>query len=248
MTIKTITIPDVHGETTWRHVIPLANRFDKIVFLGDYADSFYHRDDEILQNLLKIIDFRKKHSGKVVLLLGNHDLHYIEPGNLNIRSTGFRRSMAGDLEKLFSENKEMFRVAFQIRSYLWTHAGLSATYVAERLMPLMVSNSSYRTFYENRSLDLMLNAIYDSPDRDVLNDIGRKRGGIHNRGGIFWADATETLSDPYPGWHQVVGHTKMLERQVIRFNESTGITYCETKSNENKFHELEIIIEDQDRG
>ena len=73
--MKTITIGDIHGRSDWQEIDP-AN-YDKIIFVGDYVDSFTVSDIDIITNLLNIIQFKKDNMNKVVLLLGNHDLQYL---------------------------------------------------------------------------------------------------------------------------------------------------------------------------
>lgn len=72
---KVIAIGDIHGSTKWRNIID-GNKDAQIVFLGDYLDPYVEYDcDEILDNLIEIIDFKRNNKDRVVLLLGNHDLH-----------------------------------------------------------------------------------------------------------------------------------------------------------------------------
>ena len=38
-----IVVPDVHGRTAWKNVIPYANKEGyEIIFLGDYHDPYPH--------------------------------------------------------------------------------------------------------------------------------------------------------------------------------------------------------------
>ena len=73
--MRYITIGDIHGRDDWQ-AINIRN-YDKIIFIGDYVDSFEKSDFAILENLKKIISLKKRHPDKVVLLLGNHDVQYL---------------------------------------------------------------------------------------------------------------------------------------------------------------------------
>ena len=75
---KIAIIPDVHGRKFWRRVVE--EDADKIIFLGDYGDPYgseeiSHKD--ALIELEEIIRFQEENPNKVVLLLGNHDAHYL---------------------------------------------------------------------------------------------------------------------------------------------------------------------------
>jgi hypothetical protein len=71
-------IGDIHGRNAWRQLV----RTDMInIFLGDYLDP-YDRDDlqadsTEYDNLQDIIRFKQQNPDTTVLLLGNHDLHYL---------------------------------------------------------------------------------------------------------------------------------------------------------------------------
>ena len=50
---------------------------ERIIFLGDYVDD-WNKPPEASYNLLtRLITLKKAYPDKVVLLLGNHDFHYI---------------------------------------------------------------------------------------------------------------------------------------------------------------------------
>ena len=75
-----IIIPDVHGRRFWRDAVK-GHEEDKIVFLGDYVDPYEWEGitpgDAFLE-LKDIIAFKKAHPDNVTLLLGNHDLGYLD--------------------------------------------------------------------------------------------------------------------------------------------------------------------------
>jgi glutamate racemase len=70
--------------TYWKTVVQ-DNPNSKYVFLGDYLDPYENINREaLICNLKDIIQLKKEHIDNVVLLLGNHDLHYfttdMDPG------------------------------------------------------------------------------------------------------------------------------------------------------------------------
>ena len=77
---KTIYIGDIHGRDVWGEIVAKHDDADNIVFIGDYFDSFDIPAVIQLDNIKKIVEFKKKReldtSRKVYLLIGNHDIHY----------------------------------------------------------------------------------------------------------------------------------------------------------------------------
>ena len=76
-----IVVPDVHGRTAWKNVIPYANKEGyEIIFLGDYHDPYpYEIIKETSRNRLRdqLLPFVLEHQDKVVCLFGNHDGNYL---------------------------------------------------------------------------------------------------------------------------------------------------------------------------
>ena len=78
--MKLTIIPDVHGRPFWRDAVKDVE-VTPVIFLGDYLDP-YPQDivtwEDAIQGLNDIIELKKKNPERVTLLLGNHDVHYLE--------------------------------------------------------------------------------------------------------------------------------------------------------------------------
>ena len=119
--MKHVIIGDLHGKDCWKEVDP--NKYDKVIFLGDYVDHWTLPDKVIYNNLREIIEFKEKFPDKVDLLLGNHDVQYLHfPHYL---CSGYRPSMQHLLTQLFKEYEDLFSVAYQKDNYLISHAGVT---------------------------------------------------------------------------------------------------------------------------
>ncbi|MFW6226313.1 MAG: metallophosphoesterase, partial [bacterium] len=126
---KVLFIGDVHGKPDWSDFFYDAFKdFREIVFLGDYVDSFYINAHEQIKNLKNIINLKKEHSDKITLLLGNHDYAYIFN---HFNTSGYQHTFSNDIKKLYSDNWDLFDVAWGYESdsnnsryTLATHAGL----------------------------------------------------------------------------------------------------------------------------
>ena len=126
---KTIYIGDIHGLDIWDEIVTKHDDADNIVFIGDYFDSFDIPAIHQLDNVKKIVEFKKKReldtSKKVYLLIGNHDIHYW-PGIKGRGSTsGFQETMSFQYEHFFRDNRDNFQISVLIGNRLCTHAGVS---------------------------------------------------------------------------------------------------------------------------
>lgn len=74
--MKIIAIGDIHGNSIWKDIVA-STTFDKVVFIGDYFDSFTIPYQQQIENFKEILDFKRSNINKVVLLAGNHDYHYM---------------------------------------------------------------------------------------------------------------------------------------------------------------------------
>lgn len=236
--MKIISVGDIHGRNYWK-VIDI-NKTDLLVFVGDYVDSFYYSDQEILANLLDIIQLKKDYPDKVVLLVGNHDIQYFFL-NEGFGCSGFRPTMASSLEFIFRDNKNLFQVAHQIGNTIWTHAGISNGWFEYNKPTIDEVASKFETknLADTFNHMLMMNRNYNS----ILHQVGKNRGGYYRYGGITWADRNETRENYLNGYHQIVGHTPI--EFITKFGDEKGsIRYIDVL-NENKksqeFYEHEIL-------
>jgi len=200
-TIKIAYIGDVHGKSIWKKFIkdPTINVF---VFVGDYVDEdmgMVISDEEMIENLQDVIDFKRKNMNSVVLLKGNHDGTYINLNDPMFKCSRFRESIGMELHDLFSFNKDLFQNAFQYKNVIATHAGIQ-------------HNWFINDFKGDVTLNIadQLNNPQDRDQEDALFQIGKIRGGWASVGGIFWADRSE-LKKPLKGVTQVVGHNRVKD-------------------------------------
>lgn len=115
-------IGDPHGRDVWKKLV----REDAInVFLGDYLDPY---PSDNLQagvddwgNLQEILKYKQTHAN-TVLLLGNHDLHYI----WHEHYSRYNVMHAAKYEEFFLRHWSEFQAAYAIgNNILVTHAGVS---------------------------------------------------------------------------------------------------------------------------
>jgi predicted MPP superfamily phosphohydrolase len=152
--MKTLVIGDIHGRSVWKDIIEQETP-DKVIFIGDYLDSFYIHPLKQLSNLKDIIEFKKTSNIEVILLLGNHDYHYLD-GILEYYS-GYKHQFRPTFENTLMSNIELFDISHQMGNILFTHAGVSETWYD--------SISQYINHLTDLSLSDKLNILFkDKPN------------------------------------------------------------------------------------
>lgn len=228
--MKHIAIGDIHGRDSWQRVN--TKLYEKVVFLGDYVDSYDLFDLAILENLKKIIALKKRQPEKVELLLGNHDAHYLHYPRFEC--SGFRPTMQRDLTTLFCKNADLFQIAYQKDNYLFTHAGVTNNWHNEiKRLPVF-----QQICEQEETLAGQLNRLEKTTYRASLYDVGIERGG-NGYGGPLWADLKETFTGMLHGYNQVVGHTRVEELRTISYVDRS-MTYADVLTVKEQFYEIEI--------
>ena len=198
--MRILTLGDVHCDDKWKiYVRPeLIEDVDKIVFLGDYVDSFTHSNEQMITNLLEIINFKQNNPDKVILLWANHDIQYRYYPQAEFQCSGLRSEIAFDIKDIFKQNESLFQNAYQYKDHIWTHAGMSNYWFISRFKGDLAINIADQ-----------LNNPKDRKQEVTLHDVGYMRGGCsRDGGGIFWCDRQE-LKKPLQGFTQIVGHTRV---------------------------------------
>lgn len=220
-----IIIPDIHGRNFWEEAVA-SREEDIIVFLGDYLDP-YPDDfpdktaDEIWEqtwnNFNDIIEFKKKHPSNVVLLLGNHDLHYIYPKMDDSSRYDYER--AAQIKEKFNENKDIFLLAYERtingKRFVFSHAGIHELWTADWF------GSSVT---DKNVVDYMNNGFLtnDPSLPRALDQYSTYRGGWESYGSMVWADVREWWSEKPRsssfGDVQVFGHTQLNGKPINFWN------------------------------
>ena len=221
-----IIIPDIHGRAFWKEAVK-GHTKDTIVFLGDYLDPYadeWPLDCDIWKqtwdNFNEIIEFKKKYPKNVILLLGNHDIHYLYRFGSGSRYDSFHAKMIGDK---FEENKNLFQLAYKKtingKQFVFSHAGIHKLWI----------NDWFGNVVTKRNVVDYLNNAYlvDSPDLPrALDQYSAYRGGWDSYGSMVWADMREWYSEQPRksdyGDVQIFGHTQ-LKNSAVNFHNTY---YC----------------------
>jgi hypothetical protein len=125
--MKTVVIGDIHGRSLWKLIVHQENP-DRVIFIGDYFDSFDISGVEQIQNFKEILEYKKTSGKEVILLIGNHDHHYY-PEIGNTGTSGYQKGIAPNITQVIDENRKHLQMAYCYDEFLFTHAGVSPEFM-----------------------------------------------------------------------------------------------------------------------
>lgn len=206
-----LIIPDVHGRTFWKDAVNRES-WGTIIFLGDYLDPYPREgidDNQVLGNFLEILDFGRTHDN-VVMLLGNHDMHYYSKIFAErALSSRYNYRLAEIFKALFIKNQELFGLAYEHtlngHTYLFTHSGVCNAWL-----------EANRKFIGTPDADHLNQLLATDLGIMILAQVSKNRGGHYSGGSIVWGDVNEMLSDnALPDVYQIFGHSQQREAPII---------------------------------
>jgi len=228
--LKLVFIGDIHGRDKWKGFINSNPDTEQWIFVGDYVDSYDISNVDILNNLKDIIQFKKDNMEDVTLLLGNHDISYIYPGN---RCSGFRAEAYPDIYDTFMANIDLFQMAFEHGKYIATHAGITNVWLKKNKRFINAEFkricAKFKISHLKASLVEKLNWLqHSNRGRELLFAPCKYRSDYkYFTGGIVWVDKQESSRDMLDGYKQIVGHTRGVDFETFEKDDKTNITFID---------------------
>lgn len=222
--MKILAIGDLHGKEIWKQALSTIDA-DHIVFVGDYINAkqwIFNSKSRL--NLKALINLKQENFERVHLLLGNHDIAYLNPSLFP--ESRLRRLISAKMFRLYHDNKQCFDVAYQHNQYLFTHAGISRFWYKKH-KPVIDTQPG-------DTIAKKINLLQHSNMFKILHEKGRARGGRFDYGGITYADKVETEKNGIEGYTQVVGHTKVKQPILSRFPKD-GMIYIDCLNSVHEF-------------
>jgi len=209
--MKIIAIGDIHGRSNWEDFVK--QEFDLCVFVGDYFDSFTLDVDTQIENFEKIVEFKNTSNKKVVLLTGNHDLHYLLDTE---HYSGYNHDRAIDIAEALGQAGKALTMAHQEGGLLFSHAGVTKTWAKKNKINLL------DIAYSINQLPLPAFGFYNKDE---------SRYGDNKHQGCVWVRPRALQSDLIANFVQVVGHTHMkditaFEDKVVYIDVLDNIDKC----------------------
>lgn len=214
--MKTLILGDIHGHTSWESIIK-KEKPNKVIFLGDYVDTFDVDNTYEMQinNLERILDYKEKRGNKCILLLGNHDYHYIT--NTTQRYSGYNpgtHKLMKTIEKRFLENVQLIYVDKKNKT-IFSHAGVSNYWLEDVAQCKLneVNNISLKSEKIGFNYYTGYNPYGDTISQSPI-----------------WIRPKSLLDDGLIGYNQVVGHTHMRDNNIFvkEYKENCNFYFCDT--------------------
>lgn len=226
--MKLAAFGDTHGRDTWKTFVKELDDADKIIFIGDYFDSITISFIEQLHNFKEILDFKRNDPDRVILLMGNHDLHYL-PEFISIGEyySGYQGTAWADIQShlLPAINNHEIQMAYSYDKYLFTHAGVTNTWCKEwGIDTTRIEDHINELFYQNPRC-FGFNG-YDTYGDDITQ-------------GPCWVRPDSLRADRLKNYIHVVGHTK-FKRVVDDFADMLGAIYIDCLDTSEEFLTLTI--------
>lgn len=208
---KWIAIGDIHGRDTWKSIVNTEiDNVDKIIFVGDYFDSFDIPITTQISNFLDILEFKRANSDKVVLLTGNHDIHYLK--TLDETYSGYSHAFALMIENdciIPAIRERLLQICYMDSNFIFTHAGVTKTW-------LLLTDVIESIYEEIGDLDVKLNDLFFYKPRTFRYQSNYKFSlsdpyGDNIWQGPLWVRPNSLLKDKIAAYTQVVGHTQVDE-------------------------------------
>lgn len=202
--MKIIAIGDTHGRDFWKW-IARTQTFDKLVVLGDYFDSFEIGATEQMDNFRELMAYKKANPDKVILLIGNHDFHYLPVAMEAMEVyTGFQQKHAFQISRLLEEHKNLLQMCYKWENYLFTHAGVTHTWLND-------------AGYHEETIDVFINELFQYQPRWFFFN-GNDPYGDDVTQPPVWVRPASLMKNAYryETIRQVVGHTTMRKLKVVK--------------------------------
>jgi predicted MPP superfamily phosphohydrolase len=204
---KITCIGDIHGSTLWKNIVENEKDSDLFIFIGDYFDTKNtecHGQKQI-DNFKDIIDFKINNMDRVILLVGNHDFHYIR--GVGETYTGYQGLYAIDIGIVVESaiRDKLIQLCYLEDDYFFSHAGLTKTWVKHIIAPNninpLVSEVMVNILNDYLRYQPRIFGFNSGPNRSKTgNDITQ---------GPLWVRPYSLMQDMLEEVIFVVGHTQV---------------------------------------
>jgi hypothetical protein len=218
LSAQVLVIPDIHGRSYWKEATAKYPKLP-VIFLGDYLDPYSHEGitpEEALTNFKEILAFKKANMDRVTLLIGNHEVHYIDIALWFSRKDTIN---ADYIHKLLHENMPLFLMATHVeldgKNYLFTHSGILEAWWKKYFPETPTDAASICNALNGKMKD---SATFVAFIDDELMNISKLRRGDAEAGSCVWADVREQpkKTDFLKETYQVFGHTQLRKKAIIK--------------------------------
>lgn len=192
--MRILAIGDVHGRSHWKEII--ANEsFDKVIFVGDYFDSFNIGGESQIENFKDIIALKTALHNDCILLIGNHDVHYMN--FWQERYSGFQKGYQYTISDVLHKNLDKLQMCYTQDNLCFTHAGITKTWAKKHYIDLNFLEKSINELWYYRPLSFMFQG-----KEPYGNDITQSP---------IWVRPESLREDAIEDYIHIVGHTTVKD-------------------------------------
>lgn len=237
--MKIIALGDTHGNPLWKSIVNVEKDADLFVFIADYFDSFLYSLEEQINNFKDIIQFKKDNMDKVILLVGNHDEHYITRYS---GTSGYQPLGEHLIKPLFLHDIDLFQLTYKIDNLLFSHAGISPEFMDDVF--------GAKGWNEDNIVDLLNNKFKYQPLFVKFNSEGKTKRYVDYSGddthqSPVWIrpfslqKANRRNKMLYDKYIQIIGHTQQKKLLVDQHDLGGKYIFIDTINTSGEY--LEII-------
>lgn len=200
---KIIIIGDIHGRDSWKKIVQANQDADLFIFLGDYFDSFDISPVIQKHNFKEILEFKKNNKEKVIILIGNHDFHYLS-GSVK-QYAGYQGLQRWDYQEILEDaiKNDLIQVCYIYNNFIFTHAGITKTWLKSYNISINnIENDLNYLLKGNRSpFEFCLGPNYSQNGEDITQ-------------GPLWVRPVSLKQDCLDNYIHIVGHTSSSDIDI----------------------------------
>jgi hypothetical protein len=230
--MKILCVGDIHAKPQIVYAVAkLVKDYDRVIFLGDYADDWGADPDQSRIALEAVTELATLNPVNVVLLRGNHDFsEYYGYTKREFICSGFNIGTHNLCQRIYRDNWHRLYTAYiihgnseEVGNDWWiSHAGITNGWYKQ-----------WDEYWDSLTFDGKSNTSL--LDTEVfLNQVGSARGGRSLNPSPIWVDYYELIANPKTYVNQIVGHTPVKTVTCHEFKNGDGIKnkifFCDTFS------------------
>lgn len=199
--MKIVALGDTHGRDIWKTIVKIEEDFDKFVFIGDYFDTRDGIDATTqIQNFKEILEFKKENPDKVILLIGNHDFHYLK--GCGETYSGYQQYAAIDINEVLQPAlaSGYLQICYVYDDLIFSHAGLTNTWCETNEIDLYNIEESVNVKFMKK-MEAFRFEYGENLDRSG-DDVTQSP---------IWVRIRSLLKDMVKGFTYIIGHTTIKE-------------------------------------
>jgi hypothetical protein len=202
--MKIVCLGDIHGRDIWKQIVKVEEDFDKFIFIGDYFDSREDIDaSKQIENFKEILTFKKENPDKVILIIGNHDFHYLK--GCGETYSGYQQYAAMDINEVLQPalTSGYLQLCHVFDEYIFSHAGLTQTWC---------ENNEIDLFNIEESVNVKFMKSMESFKFEYGENLDRSGDDVTQS--PIWVRIPSLLKDMVKGFTYVIGHTTIREMHM----------------------------------